>query len=235
MSLENFKTVRVIKKWHIFWFMLYCFMNTGMLHAQNDLILQDVIIGKAEVSAPCSITLKPGFHAKEGSNFRAFIGAAQGQNSSTTITSPSGSATPASGSTDVNYIKAVEYCEAKSSVPTGSFKHIEEIQYFDGLGRSAQIVQVGTSPSGNDLIQPVLYDNNGRETIKTLPYTTSKTGAFRTNVTETTVNTYYSTSTPAGIEPDGRAYTQIDFDNSPLNRVTKQTGPGTAWAAKRQP
>ena len=145
-------------------FILLYVLTPGVISAQSDLILQDVILGKAEVSAPGSITLKPGFQAKEGSNFHAFIGANQGQNSSLTVTSPSSSTTPAAGSTGMNYVKTITYREAKTSVPTGSFKNSEEIQYMDGLGRPRQTVQVGASPLGNDIIQPVLYDDFDRET-----------------------------------------------------------------------
>ena len=125
---------------------LYLF-GIGILHAQNDIIVQDIILGKAEVSAPNSITLKPGFQAKEGSNFHAFIGANQGQNSSLTVTSPSSGVTPAAGSTGMNYVKSIIYREAKTTIPSGSYKHIEEIQYYDGLGRPVQSIQ-GHHPLG---------------------------------------------------------------------------------------
>jgi len=208
---------------------------SGVLLAQNDLILQDVILGKADVSAPGSITLKPGFQAKEGSNFHAFIGANQGQNSSLTLTSPSSGVTPAAGSTGMNYVKSIICREAKTTIPSGSYKHIEEIQYYDGLGRPVQSIQAGASPLGNDIIQPVLYDNFGREAKKTLQYTASKTGDFRTGVTEVTVNTYYnSSSTPVGKIADSRAYSETTFDNSPLNRIVTQTGPGSDWAVNNK-
>jgi len=119
----------------------------GVLSAQTDLILQDIILGKADISAPNSVTLKPGFQAKEGSNFHAFIGANQGQNSSLTLTSPSSGVTPAAGSTGMNYVKSIIYREAKTTIPSGSYKHIEEIQYYDGLGRPVQSIQ-GHHPLG---------------------------------------------------------------------------------------
>ena len=112
---------------------------------------------------------------------------------------------------------------------------MEEIRYFDGLGRPVQTVQVGASPKGNDIIQPILYDDFGRENIRTLPYTAEKSGNFRSGTTETiknTVNTYYGSDPPEGIVADNQAFTQIGFDNSPLNRVTSQTGPGAAWETK---
>ncbi|HJZ41739.1 MAG TPA: DUF6443 domain-containing protein, partial [Bacteroidales bacterium] len=90
---------------------------------------------------------------------------------------------------------------------------------------------VGISPSGYDIIQPILYDDLGRETKKTLPYTAAKSGEFRTGIDETDVNTFYNSNKTetTGIDEDGRAYSEIAFDNSPLNRIVAQTGPGTAW------
>ncbi len=154
------------------------------------------------------------------------------QNNQVIIQSEVGGETPVEGTSAMNYIRTITYREPYTTVPASGFKHIEEIQYFDGLGRPAQVVQVGTSPKGNDIIQPVLYDSFGREAIKTLPYPDNRSGAFRTGVTEATVNAYYSSETLTGKEKDSRAFTRTVYDNSPLNRVVSQTGPGTAWEAK---
>ena len=67
----------MFRKKHFLLFFLLYILTPGVISAQSDLILQDVILGKAEVSAPNSVTLKPGFQAREGSNFHAFIGANQ--------------------------------------------------------------------------------------------------------------------------------------------------------------
>jgi RHS repeat-associated protein len=210
------------------------FLCLYSLHAQTDLVIQDVVMGKATVSAPGSVRMSPGFHAVQGSAFRAFIGPVQVQNDPYTVPAPSSNATPAAGTTGNNFVKTITYREAKSTIPAGSFKHLQEISYIDGLGRPTQNISIGASPAGADIIQPVLYDNFGREDRKTLPYTASRSGAFRTGVSESTVNSYYSLTPPEGIIPDHRAFTSIAYENSPLNRVITQTGPGEAWAAKPQ-
>jgi RHS repeat-associated protein len=211
---------------------LFCLLPTLFANAQTDIFVQDVIVGQAVVSAPGSVTLKPGFNAKEGSNFRAYIGPVQGQNSSTTISSPSANTTPVNGTPGTAYIKTISYREQENNVPSGSFKNLEEIFYYDGLGRQMQSVKVGTSPSGNDIILPVFYDSLGRESIITLPYIDTKTGALRTGVTMATVNTYYSSGNLSGKETDNRAYTRTIFENTPMNRVKTVTGLGSAWSAK---
>lgn len=201
------------------------------LFSQTDITLQDVVMGKMDVVTTHSVSLKPGFHAMSGSNFHAGIGTTSNVipyssiNMSTAATDTAKAKTkPPTGN---NYIRSITFREAKTDT-TGSFRHLESIQYFDGLGRPIQTVQVGTSPSGNDIIQPVVYDDFGRETIKPMPYfDNKKDGSFRSGITMqdlSKVNTCYLT-----LLNDTPAYTRIGYDNSPLNRVVSQTGPGKDW------
>jgi RHS repeat-associated protein len=203
-------------------------------YCNGQIVLQDIVMGKADVSHPTSVKMVAGFHALQGSAFHAYIGTVQGVNSSFTVPAPSSNATPLAGSSSGNYITTITYREPKTSVPTSSFKNMEQISYFDGLGRPLQTVSVGVTPGGLDLIQPIVYDNFGRESYKFLPFTETKNGSLRTGV-ESTISIFYSensnTST-AGIDEDSRPYTNIVYDNSPLNRVVSQTGPGSAWIDK---
>ena len=205
-----------------------------LVNAQTDVILQDAVVGNASVTATNSITMKAGFKTLPGSVFSASIGAGQTTGASLSITIPSSNTVPAAPTLGQNYVKTISYREAKTAEPTGSFKNSEVIQYFDGLGRPLQTVSVGASPKANDIIVPTLYDTYGREVKKTLPYTDSNTGAFRSGVTEAVVNSYYGTpaATPVGIITDNIAYTLVGYESSPLNRVVSQTGPGANWISK---
>ncbi len=217
---------------HIARFMALClllFANAYLLRGQ--ITVDETITGKVVISDPVSVKMTNGFHAVAGSAFRAYIGQSQGQVSSLPVpAAPTGTVPPAL-SDDNNYIKTIIYREPKTSEPTTAFKHNEEVSYFDGLGRPIQTVSVGASPKNKDIIQAVLYDDFGREIYKPLPYVAENTtGEFR-DIDEATVSAYYSdpSEAPFGIETSGRAFTQIGYDNSPLNRVTSQTGPGDAW------
>ncbi|MBN2612054.1 MAG: hypothetical protein JXB00_10905, partial [Bacteroidales bacterium] len=194
--------------------------------SQDDLTISDPVFGKVEVSAPNSVTLSPGFHAVEGSDFRAYIGENQSVLNAfnTAVTEQTVAGVP---SDDENYIKSITYREPLSSFPTGDYKHLEQIQYFDGLGRLKQTIQVNASPSGYDLIQPVVYDAFGNESYKYLPYPTNSNGAFQESAQ--LYSMYYYDEGTVGRIADNNAKVYIEYDNSPLNRVMKQFGPGEAW------
>src|SRR5665213_380219 len=48
----------------------------------------------------------------------------------------------------------------------GTCELMQSIQYFDGLGKPIQAVQVKASPFGNDIVQPIVYDPYEREITK---------------------------------------------------------------------
>ena len=120
------------------------------------------------------------------------------------------------------------------------------IQYVDGIGRPIQTVQQQASPSGYDIIQPVAYDQYGREAVKYLPYVNTSTsyGSYRADALSTTsgVTKFYN---PSGATKEGKQssgvvltrypYATTVFEASPLSRVTEQGAPGAAWQVSATP
>jgi hypothetical protein len=111
----------------------------------------------------------------------------------------------------------------------------QTIQYFDGLGRPMQTVSTQGSPSGNDIVQPVVYDAFGRETRKYLPVApNTRNGAYKPGMIGADGNyagnaaSFYSTPDD-GIADDGKPYAETIFEPSPLNRVLRQGAPGADW------
>ncbi len=216
-------------------YILIVFLTMGMvsLLAQENVTVDDIITGKATVTAPQSITLKQGFHAVEGSQFHAYIDtAATSTPISTAYLSKSVSGTPSS--TGHNYIRSITFREAYSDTTQdiNNYAHNEEIQYFDGLGRPNQVIQVNASPNGFDIVQPIVYDEFGREAKKFLPYavsTNSESGLYRSNDT-TACKTFYSASGGiVGKEADAEPFFITNYEPSPLNRVESQLGVGLDW------
>ncbi|HEY9001781.1 MAG TPA: DUF6443 domain-containing protein [Mucilaginibacter sp.] len=117
------------------------------------------------------------------------------------------------------------------------------IQYLDGLDRPLQTVQVKGSPNGRDVVQPFIYDSQGRDSVKYLPYAVTGSagsdGSYKTDALTagTGVFSFYNptgTGTSGnqqnnGIVVNPNPYSQTIFEPSSLNRVTEQGAPGTPW------
>lgn len=94
--------------------------------------------------------------------------------------------------------------------------------YTDGMGRTLQTVGVDASPLQNDIIQPVAYDNLGRQTTSYLPYAglaTDTLGSFRANALTSAQAAFYNQTSQYLIAKDANPYTQQVFENSPLQRL----------------
>ncbi len=107
----------------------------------------------------------------------------------------------------------------------------QSMQYFDGLGRPSQTVQLMASPTYKDIVQHIEYDGFGRESSKFLPYAEqSGNGSFRA-VAKTTQSDFYKVGGgwDAAVVKTPNPYAVTVFENSPLNRVLEQGAPGSAW------
>ncbi len=135
-------------------------------------------------------------------------------------------------STDQNYVQTLTPRVPVSNAATlmsGSICDVNQtIQYFDGLGRPLQTVQVKGSPGFNDVIQPFIYDSFGREAQKYLPYTaTGNSGSYRPGATAEQSG-FYNTP-PAGVKQNTTPFALTIFEPSPLNRPLVQGAPGFDW------
>lgn len=108
---------------------------------------------------------------------------------------------------------------------------MQTVQYFDGLGRPLQTVQVKGSTAGKDVVQPFAYDQFGREVQKYLPYAAQ--GAADGSYKSTAVsdqNTFYTTPpSGSGVSAVASPFSLTNFEPSPLNRVLEQGAPGAVW------
>ena len=115
------------------------------------------------------------------------------------------------------------------------------VQYFDGLGRPLQTVQVKGSPDvDRDLVQAVQYDGFGREARKYQPYASSSAdGSYKTGALTAGQGVFdFYNPAPGGDSGDQMGngvvrnpypYSQTVFEPSPLNRVVERGAPGTDW------
>jgi RHS repeat-associated protein len=184
-----------------------------------------------------SITLNPDFSFVAGS----------GSNLSMYIVAPDCVPQTISLSANQNYIltsvpQVGGMKNAGAGINTGDFANrttcelMQSVQYFDGLGRPLQSVQVKGSPLKKDIVQPFAYDQFGREVMKYLPYAaTTIDGSYKGDAfTGALTNFYNPGNTSATQQTNGMPNTsfpfaQTAFEASPLNRVIEQGAPGTAW------
>ncbi|WCT13635.1 DUF6443 domain-containing protein [Mucilaginibacter jinjuensis] len=107
---------------------------------------------------------------------------------------------------------------------------MQTVQYIDGLGRPLQTVQVKGNPNATrDVVQPVAYDQFGREATKYLPYTTaSNDGSYKADALTTGQNSFYN-APPSGVPTITIPSATTVFEASPLNRTLEQGAPGNDW------
>lgn len=115
--------------------------------------------------------------------------------------------------------------------------------YYDGLGRPLQTVaRQGSLISGStpvDLVNPVVYDEFGRETRKYLPFAANSTGGnasvtdglFKLNPFDQQKYFYSDNNTNSPVKSQGETfyYGKTEFEPSPLNRVDRTYAPGNSW------
>jgi RHS repeat-associated protein len=113
-------------------------------------------------------------------------------------------------------------------------------QYLDGLGRPLQtVVKKGSMKTGiaaTDLVSSNVYDAFGREAVKYLPYADAgNNGLFKKNPFNPQVGFYnqqldgqQNEFTTAPTLPNW-AYSQTNFEASPLNRPQESFAPGVSW------
>ncbi|WP_320052036.1 DUF6443 domain-containing protein [uncultured Acetobacteroides sp.] len=122
-----------------------------------------------------------------------------------------------------------------SQAPLDSVKTLQELQnlpaqkqgatieYLNGLGQLEQTIGIGAiaTPRGyRNMVQPHVYDAQGREYRQYLPYSTSMDaaiGGYRSGVLTEQASFYQS------LYPGQTPYSEITFDGSPLSRPVSQT------------
>src|ERR1700739_1769395 len=71
-------------------------------------------------------------------------------------------------STNENYIYTRTYLEPKTQSDANA-RQVQSVQYFDGLGRPKQVVNIKASPLGKDIVTHIEYDQFGRQVKDYLP------------------------------------------------------------------
>lgn len=132
--------------------------------------------------------------------------------------------TTATGQTDDrNYVKTYTLTEQlQEDADPGDmskWKAVEEVQYYDGLGRPSLNVKEGLNTAGTHVCTMQTYDITGRPQQKWLPVPGGQTPDFITEEAyRQAAASYYN---------DGSAFSAISYDA--LGRTVSESTPGDTW------
>lgn len=137
-----------------------------------------------------------------------------------------------------NYIKTTNYLKPTfDGVVVNIDDKIETITYFDGIGREKQHITPRGGGSELDIVQPMIYDAQGRQSKEYLPYVNSSQPfgssslAYQNNTGVIgAISGYYQAKYPDDLASGSiNPYSEKVFEASPLNRVLEQGAPGSDW------
>ena len=207
---------------------LFFMVTGGVIYAQNSntITKTDYILNSGEtdtLTAGQTIRILPNSLIASGSTFFATIGNA-------------GPAYNPAVFSNENYVFSRVYHTAVSNASeiTNAADVIEEIVYFDGLGRPAQQIGIRQNPNLNDLVTHTSYDPYGRQVKEYLPYVNTGTvGTYKTGdqalATQQFHKLHYPDDFTGVTAANSNAYSESLIEASPLNRPLKQAAPGEAW------
>ncbi|TXF77774.1 DUF6443 domain-containing protein [Chryseobacterium sp.] len=119
-----------------------------------------------------------------------------------------------------NYVESRTYLEPVTT-SSASYKQVRTVQYFDGLGRPKQVVNVKASPLGKDVVIKIEYDSFGRQVKDYLPVPQQSTlnGDIYSDPHANATSVY-------GAE---KIYAEKILESSPLDRILQQKQVGNDW------
>jgi len=135
-----------------------------------------------------------------------------------------------------NFIESIVYKVPTYSAIPDPEKHQanRNITYLNGLGAPVQERAIHQSTSGKDIVRPVEYDSYGRQVKNYLPYATASSSPDFNADAPTELAAFYSypavssTGNPK-FESTNYPYTEILYDNSPLQNILHEAAEGNDW------
>ncbi|WP_291285719.1 DUF6443 domain-containing protein [Flavobacterium sp.] len=106
----------------------------------------------------------------------------------------------------------------------------QSVTYFDGLGRPIQTIAIGQGGEGQNIITPMEYDGFGRQAKEYLPYpiTNGSNSHPRIDPAQALADAEFFYNKQE-YQYTTNAFSEKQFEPSPLNRIQKQAAPGASW------
>ncbi|MDQ0478294.1 DUF6443 domain-containing protein, partial [Chryseobacterium sp. MDT2-18] len=128
------------------------------------------------------------------------------------------------------------YVFSTTCLTADCLKKAETVQYFDGLGRPKQVVNVKASPAKNDVVTTIPYDGFGRQVDSYLPVSMTSANGGIQSLDSAGVVSYYNAAQNGTTKDfpikDDRPFSHQVLENSPLDRIQKHIQVGNAWQNK---
>lgn len=203
-----------------------------LLRAQypDKILMEHTMVGDAVIVARQSVNHLPGFKAKPGIKYRAYID----PNFTPPIPyedPPSPVVINTSPSQSLNFIITKTAAVAGTNLGNTTDAVMVDIDYFDGLGRKVQQIFTNASPNQKDIINYILYDNADRVHKTYLPYECpeqNQNGQFE-DFSNFIANQHDFLESQYGTINKTYGLTENLYESCRLNRVLKQSLPGDAW------
>ncbi len=211
----------MLKNIYITLSVLFLFAHIGQAQIEIDRVEEDYTAQPSSIpitlEAARSVTILPTSHLTLGSNVLITI--------DETVYLPSMLTTD-------NYIFTRSYRTplTNPSQIASSGDVIENISYFDGLGRQKQDIALRFTPGRQDLVTHIGYDNVGRAFKNYLPYKADgELGLYRSDA-ESQVNNFYLSHYGEDLDTGNpNPFSETAYEDAVLNRPLKQAAPGHDW------
>ena len=150
---------------------------------------------------------------------------------------------------NINYVRSWDVMAPEKNTDnihtsTPLYKAVMKTQYMDGLGRPIQMVIKQISPSGGDMVSPIVYDGYGREPIQFLPFVANHAdedlntsdGLFKFNPFQQQASFYDNNNilNPLRGQDEQFFYNETVLENAALNRVKENYAAGVSWAGEKR-
>ena len=226
MNIISISIKEIYYKKGIFLGILIFLINT--VSGQNIKIFDQPLTSNTEELSQNTIILKPGF-CTQGYSFSA-----------KTIPSDTKSIPleevllPDDMNYDYTVVPKVPLTDISEATYLGDISRYVEI--YDGLGRPTQSIVFDGSPTGKDVIIPVYYDQDGRTTRSYLPYVTNASNTIddvRNDWLQEQQYFYKSFPDFSSNNDYLSAYSEVDVEKSPFQRLQEYTQPGNDWKIQK--
>ncbi len=104
-------------------------------------------------------------------------------------------------------------------------------QYFDGMGKPIEVVQMKASPAQNDIVGFNIYDGLWREAVQYKDYTSPTADGNYKATPLTEQQNFFNAQFP---NEQNFFYGRVNYEASPLGKITASYSPGLSWVGSNR-